>query len=177
MSTPFYEQSGEDRYGADAMAGDLAERKVAAVCEARNRPVVRFGPFRVSTERAQQMTWPKEVRFMPDFLEFGRAIECQGSNGEYVIFKEEKVQALIWWNTILPVWFGIYNQGTDEVIFADIASVLWAIEHPDTEFMILDADTRYPKDAYKVPMNVLLERKFADAFAAAKVLQEKGSKK
>ncbi len=170
----FYEQSGEDRYGATAMAGDLAERKVAEVCDARKRPVVRFGPFRVSTERAQQMTWPKEVRYMPDYLEFGRAIECQGSNGDYVIFKEEKLQSLIWWNTIIPVWFGIYNQATDEVIFADIASVLWAIEHPDTEFLILDADTRYPKDAYKVQLELLLERKFADAFAAAKVLEQRG---
>jgi hypothetical protein len=35
--------------------------------------------------------------------------------------------------------------------------------------MILDAETRYPKQAWKVPVSILMERRVVDAFAASKV--------
>jgi hypothetical protein len=169
MSERFYEKSGEDRYGAGALAGDLAESKVAAACEARNRPLAPFGPRRVSTERAQQMTWPEEVRHAPDFLEFGRFMEVQGCgrSGE-VIFKKQKLEALVFWAALMPVWFGIYNSDRDEVMFADLATVLWAVMHPVSEHFVLDEDTRYPKEAVKVPYDLLKERRVKDAFAAQK---------
>lgn len=169
MNAPFYEQSGEDRYGANAMAGDLAESKVAEVLAAMNRPVANFGPRRVSTERAQQMTWDRVIRHAPDFLGWGRFIEVQGSNGTYVIFKQEKLEDLTWWAGIMPVFFGIYLQAQDKVIFCDLATIVWAIAHADSEELILDADTRYPKQAWKVPVSVLMERRVVDAFAASKV--------
>lgn len=168
----FYEQSGINRYGENAMAGDLAEAKVSQVLEAMDRPVASFGPRRVSTARAQQMTWDRRVRHAPDFLGWGRFIEAQGSNGVYVIFKQEKLEDLTWWHSIMPVFFGIYLQAQDEVIFCDLPSVLWALAHKDAEELILDADTRYPKQAWKVPVEVLLERRVKDAFAAAKVDQQ-----
>jgi hypothetical protein len=170
MSPAYYERSGEDRYGANSIAGDLAEDAVARVCvEQFNRPVVRFGPARVDTGRAQQTTWHPLVRHAPDFLQFGRFIECQGTNGEYVIFKKDKLEALITWNALMPVWFGLYNSTSDEVIFADLACVLWAIHHPDTEPMTLDADTKLPKEAWKVPLDVLLVTRFHNAFEAERV--------
>lgn len=165
----FYEQSGLNRYGENAMAGDLAESKVSQVCDARDRPVASFGPRRVSTARAQQMTWDRRVRHAPDFLEWGRFIEVQGSNGRTVIFKQEKLEDLTWWNSLMPVFFGIYLQAQDEVIFCDLPSVLWAIAHPETTPLILDPETRYPKQAWEIPVPVLLERRVVDAFAAAKV--------
>jgi hypothetical protein len=165
----FYEQTGENRYGADAMAGDLAEEKVAKVLADMDRPVASFGPRRVSTARAQQMTWDRRIRHAPDFLGFGRFIEAQGSNGSYIIFKQEKLEDLTWWATIMPVFFGIYLQGQDQVIFCDIGSVIWAIANKESEELILDKDTRYPKQAWKVPVSVLMERRVLDAFAAAKV--------
>lgn len=167
--TPFYEKTGENRYGANAMAGDLAESKVEEVMAAMDRPVASFGPRRVSTARAQQMTWDRVIRHAPDFLGWGRFIEAQGSNGTYVIFKQEKLEDLTWWASIMPVFLGIYLQSDDKVIFCDLASVIWALAHEDTEELILDGNTNYPKQAWKVPVAVLLERRVVDAFAAAKV--------
>lgn len=169
MSTPFYEQAAENRYGATAMAGDLAESKVEQVLAAMDRPVASFGPRRTSTARAQHMTWARVVRHAPDFLGWGRFIEVQGSGGVYVIFKQEKLEDLAWWSGIMPVFFGIYLQSTDTVIFCDFASILWSVAHEDTEPLILDEDTRYPKQAWKVPVRILLELRVVDAFAASKV--------
>ena len=167
--TPFYERSGMDRYGENAMAGDLAESKVEKVLADLDRPVASFGPRRVSTARAQQMTWDRVIRHAPDFLGWGRFIEVQGSNGTYVIFKQEKMEDLTWWSTIMPLFIGISLQAPDKVIFCDLASVLWAIAQEGTEEMILDAETRYPKQAWKVPVSILMERRVVDAFAASKV--------
>ena len=174
MNTPYYEQSGEDRYGAGSIAGDLAENAVARVSDEQlNRPVVRFGPARVDTSRAQQTTWHPLIRYAPDFIQFGRLVECQGTGGEYVIFKKDKLEALITWNAWMPVWFGIYNSQTDEVIFADLSCVLWAIHHPTAEPLVLDADTKVPKEAWKVPIDVLLETRYHNAFEAERIQQGK----
>ena len=174
MNIPYYEQKGEDRYGAGSVAGDIAESAVSRVCDEQlNRPVVRFGPARVDTARAQQTTWHPLVRYAPDYLQFGRFIECQGTAGEYIIFKRNKLEALITWNAWMPVWFGIYNSQTDEVIFADLSSVLWAIHHPDAKPLVLDGDTKAPKEAWKVPIVVLLEVRYHNAFEAERIEQGK----
>jgi hypothetical protein len=171
MTERFYEKSGLERYGADAMAGDLAESKVSETCAAMGRPLADFGPRRVNVERAQHMTWHEVIRHAPDFLQFGRFMEVQGCgrSGE-VIFKMGKLNALLFWNSLMPVWFGIYNSHLDEVMFADYASVMWAVTHPDAQHFILDPDTSNPKEAVKVPYTLLLERRVQDAFAAQKVV-------
>lgn len=175
--TAFHERSGLDRYGADALAGDLAERKVAQVLAAMNRPCVDFGPKRVSTERAQQTTWPEIIRYAPDYLGWNRFIECQGfGESRNIIFKEKKLDALIYWNGIMPVWFGLYDSVTDTVTFADLATILWAIHHEKTEVMILDAGSRGEKKAWSVPAELLLEREFNNAFEAERVAR-KGRKR
>jgi hypothetical protein len=168
--TAFYEKQGLDRYGETGMAGDLAEMKVAAVLAAMDRPVQDFGPRRVSTARAQQMTWARVVRHMPDFLGWGRFIEAQGSNGTYVIFKQEKLEDLSWWAGMMPVFVGIYLQAQDEVMFCDLSAIRWAIADPSTEQLTLDEDTRYPKVAWKIQISVLKERRVVDVFAASKAV-------
>lgn len=174
MNVPYYEQKGEDRYGATSVAGDIAERAVARVSDEQlNRPVVRFGPARVDTSRAQQTTWHPLIRYAPDYLQFGRLVECQGTAGEYIIFKKEKLEALITWNSWMPVWFGIYRSDTDEVIFADLSSVLWCVQHPLAEPLLLDPETKFPKEAWKVPVEVLLEPRYHNAFEAERVEQGK----
>jgi hypothetical protein len=171
MSPQFRDKKGLDRYGAGSMAGDLAEAKVAEACKTiLDRPVQEFGPKHVDTSRAQQMTWPEVVRYMPDFLGFGRFIEAQGSGGSSVVFKDQKLEALLFWHTLMPVWFGIYNQATDEVIFADLPSILWACHHPDTRRITLDEGTRAEKKAYDVPLSLLYQVRYRDAFAAEKAL-------
>jgi hypothetical protein len=172
----YHQLSGMERYGENALAGDLAEEKVAKVMADMNRPVVPFGPRRVSTERAQQTTWPEVIRFSPDYLGWNRFIECQGfGRDRRIIFKERKLDALIYWNGIMPVWFGLYDAIEDTVIFADLSSVLWAVHHPETETLELDSGIKAEKAAYSVPLSVLLERQYNNAFEADRV--EKGKRK
>ena len=164
----FYEQSGMERYGEDGMAGDLAESKVAEVLSNMDRPVASFGPRRTSTARAQHTTWHSVIRHAPDFLGWGRFIEVQGSNGRTVIFKQAKLDDLMWWDTIMPVFFGIYLQSEDKVIFCDLASVLWSLSQPGSTQLILDENTRNPKRAWEIPVDTLLQRRVIDAFGAHK---------
>lgn len=168
MDGRFHELSGMDRYGENAPAGDLAESKVAEVLANMDRPVASFGPRRVSTERAQHTTWSRVIRHAPDFLGWGRFIEVQGSNGRTIIFKQDKLDDLGWWDTIMPVFFGIYLQAQDKVIFCDLPSVLWSISHETTKAIVLDPDTRNPKNAWEVEVDTLLARRVTDAFAARK---------
>jgi hypothetical protein len=164
----FYDLNVESRLGVDGQAGDLAESKVREVCAAMDRPLVDFGPKRVALERGQQTTWTPIIRHAPDYLGWGRFIEVQGSDGRHIIFKESKLSALTYWDAIMPVFLGIYLQSRDEVLFCDLPTVTWAIAHDDSEELILDADTRAPKTAWKVPVSVLEERLTVDCFAAAK---------
>lgn len=164
----FHQMSGLDRYGESAMAGDLAESKVEAYMASIDRPVAPFGPRRVSTARAQHTTWTREVRHAPDFLGWGKFIEVQGSDGHTVIFKEDKLEALIWWNGLMPVFFAVYLQSQDAIMICDLASVRWALARPETEEITLDEDTRNPKTAWKVPIGALLNRETTDCFAAVK---------
>jgi hypothetical protein len=168
--SPWYDLPAEERYGEGAMAGDMAEEAVRRVCEEQfNRPVVDFGPKRTPTERAQQVTWPEIVRYAPDFLQFGRFIEVQGSgNGGYVVFKEKKLDAMVYWNAVMPVWFGIYSSRDDTVTFVDLNGVLWSCQHPDTVVIMLDEGKRSEQAAYKVPLTVLENIRYNDAFAARK---------
>lgn len=169
----FHQLSGMDRYGEDAMAGDLAEGKVSQLLADMGRPCQSFGPRRVSTERAQHMTWTPEIRHAPDFLGWGRFIEVQGSNGTTIIFKKDKLQALAFWDTLMPVFFAIYLQSTDEVMFCDLAAVLWSLSSANSKELVLDVDTRNPKEAWSVPVSVLKERMTVDAFAAHKATRKK----
>lgn len=174
--TKFYELDTEHRLGVNAQAGDLAESKVRKVCADMQRPLIDFGSKRVALERAQQTTWTAIVRHAPDYLGWGRFIEVQGSDGHSVIFKESKLSALTFWDMQMPVFFGIYLQSRDEVLFCDLPTVLWAVAHEDTEELILDADTRVAKTAWRVPVHVLLERATVDCFAAAKAVKGKKGK-
>jgi hypothetical protein len=164
----FYEKNIMDRLGSDGMAGDLAESKVEQVMAAMDRPVHPFGPRRVPMERGQQMTWDPIVRHMPDYLGWGRFIEVQGSNGTVIIFKDDKLRSLEWWDGIMPVFMGIYLQAQDEVMFCDLPTVRWAIAQPNVRQFILDENTRNPKLAWEVPVSVLTDRRVKDAFANSK---------
>jgi hypothetical protein len=174
MNASFHQLSGMDRYGEDAMAGDLAEAKVTQYLASIDRPVAPFGPRRVSTERAQHMTWPPEIRHAPDFLGWARFIEVQGSDGHTVIFKKDKLESLSWWDGIMPVFFGIYLQAQDAVLFCDVPAVRWSLAHAESEELLLDPDTRNPKVAWKVPVSVLRDRLTTDCFAASKKERGRG---
>jgi len=166
---PFTQLSGEERYGDNAVAGDLAENAVAKVCAAMDRPVVPFA-VRVSTKRGQHTTWAEIIQLRPDFLGWGKFIEAQGfGHNRKIVFKERKLDAMIYWNAIMPVWFAIYDIIEDNVIFCDLATILWAVKQPGVETMLLQEGTPYEKNAWVVPYEILLERKVNDAFAAERV--------
>lgn len=164
----FYEKPSLERVGEEGMAGDLAESKVEQAMAALDRPVHPFGPRRVPTARAQQMTWISVVRHMPDYLGWGKFIEVQGSNGSVVIFKDDKLRALEWWDGLMPVFMAVYLQAQDEMLVCDLPTIRWAIAQPTSKQLILDADTRVPKLAWEVPVGTLLERRVQNAFAAFK---------
>jgi hypothetical protein len=176
MMVEFYELPPEDRYGAWGTAGDIAEAKVAKVLEDMDRPCVKI-VGRHDTARAQHTTWHPMIQALPDFLGWGRFIEVQGSAGDYVIFKEHKLEAMLFWHGLMPVFFGIYNSRNDEVIFCDLSTIYWAINTPDIEIMTLDASTKNPKVAYKVPLEILLERRVSSAFEADRIAKGKRKRK
>lgn len=169
----YHEMSGEERYGAGAIAGDTAEEKVRQFMESIDRPVQDFGPKHVPTERAQAMSWPAKIRHMPDFLGWGKFIEAQGCWNDSVIFKVDKLEALAEWDTEMPVWFAIYIQATDEVIVCPFNTVVWSCHDQRSEYIVLDAGTRGEKEAFRVPIEVLLDVRVSDAFAVDRHNREK----
>lgn len=172
----FHDLTGEQRYGADSMAGDLAEAKVAEFMASIDRPIQDFGPKRVPTERAQATTWTRKVRHMPDFLGWGKFIEAQGCYTGNVLFKPDKLEALMEWDMEMPVWFAIYIQKTDEVILCPISTVLWACHDERSRCIVLDADTKGEKLAFEVPIEVLLDVRVSDAFAVDRTIREKSKR-
>lgn len=176
MTVSYHELDGESRYGEGALAGDLAEAKVKEFMASIDRPVHDFGPKHVPTDRAQATTWTEKIRHAPDFLGWGKFIEVQGCYASYVIFKPDKLNALLEWDLEMPVWFGIYIQSTDEVIICPLLTVLWACADERSRCITLDAGTRGEKTAYEVPIEALLDVRVTDAFAIDRVLREKAKR-
>ena len=177
MTPAYHELDGESRYGAESMAGDLAEQKVREFMASIDRPVQDYGPKRVPTERAQATTWTPKIRHTPDFLGWGRFIEAQGCYSDNLLFKIDKLAALEEWAWEMPVWFGLYVQKTDEVILAPLETVLWACMDERSQVVVLDAGTRGEKFAYEVPIEVLLDVRVSDAFAVDRANREKRKRK
>jgi len=161
----FRELSGEERYGANAPAGDESEQKVREFMDSIDRPVQEFGPKRVPTERAQALTWTPMIRHAPDFLGWGKFIEVQTCYSKSVVFKEEKLQVLQDWAMMMPVWFAIYVKKTNEVILLPLETAVWACYDSRSEYIVLDKGTKGEKMAFEVPIEVLFEVRVHDAFA------------
>jgi len=176
MNASFHELDGEARYGEGAMAGDLAESKVKEFMSSIDRPVHDFGPKHVPTDRAQATTWTEKIRHVPDFLGWGKFIEVQGCYADHVLFKPDKLGALIEWDLEMPVWFAVYIQSTDEILICPLLTVLWACGDSRSRCVVLDAGTRGEKTAYEVPIEVLLDVRVSDAFALDRVMREKSKR-
>jgi hypothetical protein len=159
----FKDLKGEARYGEGAMAGDLAEAKVMEFMESIERPVQHFGAKHVPTERAQATTWTPKIRHAPDFLGWAKFFEVQGCWNKHVIFKVDKLECLLAWDAEMPVWYAIYIQATDEIIVCPLQTVLWACNDSRTTPITLDIGTRAEKQAYEVPLEVLLDVRVKDS--------------
>jgi len=173
MTVSFHELDGESRYGEGAMAGDLAEAKVKEFMASIDRPVHDFGPKHVPTDRAQATTWTEKIRHAPDFLGWGKFIEVQGCYSGTVLFKPDKLAALMEWDAEMPVWFAVYIQSTDEVLICPLQTVIWACADSRSQCIVLDEGTRGEKTAYQVPIEILLDVRVADSFAVDRVIREK----
>jgi hypothetical protein len=163
--TRFRDLPGHLRYGANAPAGDESEQKVKEFMASIDRPVQEFGPKRVPTERGQALTWTPMVRHAPDFLGWGKFIEVQTCYSKSIVFKKDKLNVLKYWDIIMPVWFAVYVKKTDEIILASLFTVLWACQDQRTQSITLDKGTRGEKEAFEVPIEVMLEVMVNDAFA------------
>lgn len=164
---------GEDRYGANGASGDLAEAKTLAYFDSIDRPLQEFGPKHIPTDRAVNLTWTSKIRHMPDFLGWGKFIESQGCWSDKVVFKPNKLAALLEWDLEMPVWFSIYIQKTDEIILAPLHTILWACADERSQCILLDEGTYAEKEAYEVPLEVFFDVRVHDALAVDKILREK----
>jgi hypothetical protein len=169
----FRHLEGEERYGEGAASGDLAESKVLAYFDSIDRPLQEFGPKHIPTDRAVNLTWTDKIRHMPDFLGWGKFIEAQGCWSNSVVFKPDKLIALLEWESEMPVWFAVYIQRTDEILIAPLHTVLWSCVDERSQCILLDEGTHAQKYAYEVPIEVLLDVRVHDAFAVDKMLREK----
>lgn len=172
----FKDLKGEERYGEGARAGDLAESKTMEFMESIDRPVQHFGAKHVPTERAQATTWTPKIRHAPDFLGWGKFFEVQGCWNEHVIFKTDKLEALLAWDAEMPVWYAIYIQATDEILICPLQTVLWACSDTRSRSILLDEGTRAEKHAFEVPIAVLLEVRVRDAMELHRVTKERKRK-
>lgn len=173
----FRDLSGEERYGAGAPAGDTAESKVSEYMASIDRPVVDFGPKHIPTDRAMAMTWTAKMRHAPDYLGWGKFIEVQGCWSDTVVFKPDKLAALMEWANEMPVWFAIYIQKTDEVLLCPLETAIWACADERSQCIVLDENTKGEKYAYEVPIEALLNLRVHDSFAVDRAIREKLKKK
>lgn len=158
----------------DGLAGGPAEAAFEAVMADRGRVVgqnlFRFGFDRVDTESRVLPTLPRVLRHAPDYISAGGHMwEVQGCGVDRTFtFKEEKLADLLSWGKFLNrrVRWGLFIQPDDVVLLATMDAVLWAIQQPETEHVILDPDDRFPKPAWRVPASLLYQREVKDAFAA-----------
>jgi hypothetical protein len=168
---------GEDRYGEGAASGDLAEAKTLEYFDSIDRPLQDFGPKHIPTDRAVNLTWPAKIRHMPDFLGWGKFVEAQGCWADKVVFKPEKLAALLEWEVEMPVWFSIYIQKTDEILLAPLNTVLWACADTRSQCIVLDEGTPAEKIAYEVPLEVMFDVRVHDALAVDKILRERAKRR
>lgn len=101
MSDQFHTQPWASRY---ARMGDASESRYE---ETVNRGYVRFG---LNRPRIHVPSLPKRLRFMPDYLEAKRFVECVGfgRDGELKL-KTAKYDVLRWWETVHPVELFVYD--------------------------------------------------------------------
>jgi hypothetical protein len=164
---------GESRYGEGAPSGNLAEEKTLNYFKSINKPLQEFGPKHIPTDLSINLTWTEKVRRMPDYLGYGMFIEVQGCWYDHVVVKPDKLHTLLEWDAEMPVWFSIYIQKTDELLFTSLHTLLWACVDERSRSILLDEGTTSEKYAFEVPIEVLLDVRVSDAFAVDKMLKDK----
>jgi hypothetical protein len=100
-------------------------------------------------------------------------IEVQGCWYDHVVVKPDKLHTLLEWDAEMPVWFSIYIQKTDELLFTSLHTLLWACVDERSRSILLDEGTTSEKYAFEVPIEVLLDVRVSDAFAVDKMLKDK----
>jgi len=158
----------------NGLAGKPAEQAFELVMAERGRIIdqnlFRFGFDKGDTENRVIPTLPRILRHAPDYISAGGHMwEVQGCGQDRTFtFKEEKLADLLAWGQFINrrVRWGLFIQPDQSMLLATMDAVLWAIQQPEAEHVVLDADERNPKPAWRVPVEVLLRREVKDAFAA-----------
>lgn len=175
--TNFAAGTSTDRLGAGGLAGDLAEKVAEQVLAERGRPLIGYGPKRLSTGNAPSASWPKTIAHTPDYLSLGAFVEVQGTNQDKMFFKHSKLWACWQWEQWagMPVRFVLFIQHQGRVILTDLATLAWAVRDQRSVWdeQGPGEDTN-PKPGWWVPLEVLDEHQVADAWRFGRTWWKEG---
>jgi hypothetical protein len=94
--------------GREGSLGDEAESHYEALAQANGWLFIRYGLNRPPLHVA---SLPKFIRYMPDYLESKRLVECQGGGYDRKVkIKVEKLNEVTEWNKIHPVVWFLWNR-------------------------------------------------------------------
>lgn len=184
MSGAFHTQDVHQRIHGGT-AGRIAEGAFLRWLEATKgyrlgERVEKRGLNEVSTKYGMAATLLPWQRMEPDFRTIGgHCWEVEGTASDWFDFKADKLEALNWWAGQLAAgnrdlrWF-LYQSHLELATFADHATVLAAVEHPEAVwFDSLYDDGAKPRPGWRVPARVFEETLVAgDPFRANRLLRE-----
>jgi hypothetical protein len=94
--------------GREGSLGDEAEGHYEALAAANGWAYMRFGMNRPPLHVA---SLPLRIRYMPDYCESKRLVECQGGGYDRKVkIKVEKLNEVTEWNKIHPVVWFLWNR-------------------------------------------------------------------
>ena len=183
MSPAWHEQSIHDRISG--LAGKPAENAFELVMADRDRvlgkQLFRFGFDQVDTRDGALATFPRVLRHAPDYVSVGgHMYEVQGCGQDRTLtFKREKLEDMLKWQEFMgrQVRWAFFVQADDTVLFSTMDAVLSALQDERTTMTVLDPDTLNPKEAWRVPVEVLYDKRVKDCFGAAKKVMDSNGKK
>lgn len=98
--------------------GDIAERKFEEESAVK---WVRYGLCRPAINMS---ALPPELRYTPDYLTAQGLVEVQGLGRDQILkVKHEKLEALVWWSKIHPVYMFVYDSHKDRSFMVDLTGL------------------------------------------------------
>lgn len=72
-----------------------------------------YGRYGLLRPTVSMRTLPVEIRYTPDYVTDYGLVEVQGCGKDGMLkFKHDKLEALKWWDKVVPVTFWFYNSTT-----------------------------------------------------------------
>lgn len=107
MTFKYKDSNWADR---ETTLGDPAERAFETWSDHNGLAYTRYGLLR---PKVDMRTIPAEIRYTPDYVTDYGLVEVQGCGQDGLLkFKHDKLDALRWWDEIIPVTFWFYHSTT-----------------------------------------------------------------